>query len=273
MSNNIQVLGIKNILGVDVPVIEGGFGKGQKGVLAKDIADIHGNRLDKINDLIKNNIGRFDMNDLIDLKSKPCEGLQLANLGFTNMQISKTNNIYLLSERGYTKLVSMMDNSNDKKWEIMDRLIDEYFTIRAVINSEEQIKANLLLSIYNGGQDGIVASKQLSEIEIKEATLPLLEQIQADAPKVEAYEEFIDTDNTYTLTTCAKMLGIKPQKELIPYLKNVGLLTNHNMATSTAVKKGVMVIVPNEWKTQTRVTSYGIDYIRKNYKKDKDKYS
>lgn len=162
-----------------------------------------------------------------------------------------------------------MDNSNDRKWDVMDRLIDEYFTMRSVINSEEQLKANLLLSIYNGGQEGIVASKQLTDIEVKEATVPLLEQIETDAPKVEDYDEFIDTDNTYTLTTCAKMLGIKPQKELIPYLKTVGLLTSHNMATSVAVKKGVMVIVPNEWKIQTRVTSYGIDYIRKNYKKDK----
>ena len=57
------------------------------------------------------------------------------------MQISKSNNIFLLSERGYTKLVSMMDNTNEIKWQVMDKLIDEYFAMRAIIKSDEQLKA------------------------------------------------------------------------------------------------------------------------------------
>ena len=40
---------------------------------------------------------------------------------------NRVQNIFLLSERGYTKLVAMMDNNNEKKWEVMDKLIDGYF--------------------------------------------------------------------------------------------------------------------------------------------------
>lgn len=85
-----------------------GFGENEKVMLAKTIAEIHGVELKYINKIINNNIERFGVNDLRDLKSGSFKELQLINLGFTNMQIAKSNNIYLLSERGYTKLVSLM---------------------------------------------------------------------------------------------------------------------------------------------------------------------
>lgn len=46
---------------------------------------------------------------------------------------------------------------------------------------EVDAKANLLLSIYNGGQEGIAAAKKLTELEVEEATKPLL-------PKAEFYQ-------------------------------------------------------------------------------------
>jgi hypothetical protein len=51
----------------------------------------------------------------------------------------------------------------DKAKEIRKQIRREYFAMRQVIQSDEQLKANLLLSIYNGGQEGILASKQLTE--------------------------------------------------------------------------------------------------------------
>ena len=41
---------------------------------------------------------------------------------------------------------------------------------------ELSTKANLLLAIYNGGQEGIAASKKLTEMEVAAATKPLLEE-------------------------------------------------------------------------------------------------
>ena len=38
----------------------------------------------------------------------------LLSLGYSKMEIAKAEHLFLLSERGYTKLVSMLDNSNDK---------------------------------------------------------------------------------------------------------------------------------------------------------------
>ena len=40
--NGLKIRGVQNFLGNEIPVIEGGFGEGQKVVLAKTIAEIHG---------------------------------------------------------------------------------------------------------------------------------------------------------------------------------------------------------------------------------------
>lgn len=85
-----------------------GFGENEKVMLAKTIAEIHGVKLIHINELINKNIERFSINDLLDLKVIGGGDNNLLSLGFSKMQIAKSNNIYLLSERGYTKLVSLM---------------------------------------------------------------------------------------------------------------------------------------------------------------------
>ena len=47
--------------------------------------------------------------DLIDLKSvNPIDSL--LELGFSKQTIANSNNIYLLSERGYAKLIKIMDS-------------------------------------------------------------------------------------------------------------------------------------------------------------------
>ena len=49
-------------------------------------------------------------------------------------------------------LVGFMRTQKAK--EIRKQLRREYFAMREVIKSDEQLKANLLLEIYNGGQAG-----------------------------------------------------------------------------------------------------------------------
>ena len=97
----------------------------------------------------------------------------------------------------------------DKAKEIRKQLRREYFAMREVINSNEQLKANLLLSIYNGGQEGVLASKQLTEMEIKEATTPLLAKIEEDKPLVELANKRIDVKGTISITEATKTFELK----------------------------------------------------------------
>lgn len=126
--NDLVVKGTVGVAGIEVPNIIGGFGEGRKAMLAKHIADIHGKELRIINQNVNRNRARFKDNvDIIDLKNDHFER-SLHELGFSNRDISVSKNIYLLSERGYAKLIKILDD--DKSWDLYDQLLDEYFELR-----------------------------------------------------------------------------------------------------------------------------------------------
>lgn len=131
--NNLVIRGTQIIEGKEVKVIEGGFGEGQKCMLASDIAEQHEVEQKYLNRLITKNLKRFSNNDLINLCDENFKVLS-EHLGLITSNVQKY--CYLLSERGYTKLVAMMANDNEKKWEVMDKLIDDYFSMRAEKRNE-----------------------------------------------------------------------------------------------------------------------------------------
>lgn len=75
---------------------------------------------------------RFKENvDIIDLKKGMGESHTsdfILGLGYTKSAITQAEHIYLLSERGYSKLIKIMDT--DLAWEIHDNIMDEYFQLR-----------------------------------------------------------------------------------------------------------------------------------------------
>lgn len=104
-----------------------GFGKSKKSMLVKDIAKIHEQNVGNVNLLINRNRKRFKDNiDIIDLKHKNF-AIVLSKSGFTQNQINATKNIYLLSERGYAKVLKIIED--DKAWKIYDQLVDNYFKV------------------------------------------------------------------------------------------------------------------------------------------------
>ena len=204
----LMVKGTQEFLGINIPIVEGGFGENQKVILAKTVAEIHGAELRYINQVINRNIEEFEVGvDILDLKNSITNCDSLLEVGFTKQKIANSSNIYLLSEQGYMLLVGFM--KTEKAKEIRKQLRREYFAMREIINSNEQLKANLLLSIYNGGQEGVLASKQLTEMEIKEATTPLLAKIEEDKPLVELANKRIDVKGTISITEATKTFELK----------------------------------------------------------------
>lgn len=128
MNKLIKINGLKEIEGMKFHDIEGGFGEGKKAMLVRDIANIHGRDLKDINRNINNNISRFKKEiDLIDLKVGEYKSLSL-ELGYSNQSYANANNIYLLSERGYAKLLKILED--DIAWEQYEKLVDGYFNMR-----------------------------------------------------------------------------------------------------------------------------------------------
>ena len=244
MTNEIQVKGTQNFMGVEIPVIEGGFRTDKKCITDKTIAEIHNMQVKHVRELIKNNFKRFKENiDIIDLLSDDKFKVVVNDLGLKGS--NRTKNIFILSERGYSKLIKIMDT--DLAWEIHDKLMDEYFTMREIINSNEQLKANLLLQIYNGGQEGVIASKQLTEIEVQEATTPLLKEIEELSPMAKKFELFIDTEGLIDITTFSKNLSIKKlgRNNMYKYLRDNKYLMKDNQPYQEYVANGMFVLKPS----------------------------
>ena len=190
--------GTQTIEGKEVRVIEGGFGEGQKCMLASDIAEQHDVQQKHLNSLITKNIKRFSNNDLINLCDENFK-VGASDLGLITSNVQKY--CYLLSERGYTKLVAMMSNDNEKKWEVMDKLVDDYFRMR------EALKPQL-------PQDYLSALKALVESEEEKQRLSL-EKAKIEEEK----NRLIHQGKLYTTTEIAKELGFKSAKAFNEFLK------------------------------------------------------
>ncbi|PEB56215.1 hypothetical protein CON65_15765 [Bacillus pseudomycoides] len=131
--NELHILGKQNVAGYEFTGIEGGFGEGKKAMLVKEIAEIHNRETWKINERINDNRKRFqDGIDIIDLKTPPFNGYVLESLKIQGIlmqsQIGNAKNIYILSERGYAKLLKILED--DTAWELYDQFVDGYFNMR-----------------------------------------------------------------------------------------------------------------------------------------------
>lgn len=133
----LKVLGQEKIGQYEFTGIEGGFGKNKRAMLVKDIAAIHRKEVKEVNRLINSNINRFKFGiDLLDLKQVISNHL-FSEYGFTKAQWGNANNIYMLSERGYAKLLKILED--DKAWDIYDELVDNYFNMREAIKTDSTI--------------------------------------------------------------------------------------------------------------------------------------
>lgn len=135
MTTQLKVIGKEHIGKIEFTGIEGGFGDDKKAMLVKDIAVIHERPLFKINQLINDNIKRFKTGiDIIDLLNTSEVFREVAKEnGWIGS--NRTQHVYLLSERGYAKLLKILDD--DKAWDKYDELVDNYFNQRAAIKNNE----------------------------------------------------------------------------------------------------------------------------------------
>lgn len=193
-------------MGKEIPVVLGGFGEGKKCICDKTVAEIHDMGAFKVRERIANNISRFKENiDFIDLKKgiltadtseKKGMGdshtLEFAlELGYTKSAITQAEHIYLLSERGYAKLIKIMDT--DLAWEIHDRLIDEYFELRELQANLSELSTELQLLIK-------------MELRQKEQDKKMI-SMQDDIKRLEA-KVTTHNDNYFTVAGYASLRGL-----------------------------------------------------------------
>lgn len=268
MNNKLQIKGTQEFLGINIPVIHGGFGENQKVILAKTAAEIHEMRVDKVNDLIRNNIEEFEIGvDLLDLKVNLGEVYNFEELGFTKMQVAKAKNIYLLSEQGYMTLVMLM--RTDKAKEIRKQLRREYFAMREIINSNEQLKAQLLLKLYNGGIDAVNAANELAKIESAEVAKPLNDKIEKMTPAVETLNTLINKESCWSVEVFAKVLNIPGmgRNNMFRWMREKSILKYNNIPYQNYAKyfevKPINIPRAGMTRLTTLINYDGIIYLHK----------
>ena len=133
--NEIIVKGTQEFMGFTIPIVYGGFGEGQRCVSAKTISTIHSVELFNINKSIRRLVDKnriHDGVDYINLLNSQQEYRKIAEeLGF--LTSNRTKDAFLLSERGYIKLIKYMDD--DTSWDVMENFIDEYFRMKEHIET------------------------------------------------------------------------------------------------------------------------------------------
>ena len=77
--------------------------------------------------------------------------------------------------------------------------------VKEIIKDNQEDFKDLLFAIYNGGQDAVLASKKITEIEIAKATKPLLETIKEQKPAVTFTNTVLKSKDNILMRQLAKI--------------------------------------------------------------------
>lgn len=210
-----------------IPVIEGGFAEGERVLFditlaryaGKDVVDLRTWNICPNLPLWEKGIDYIDLkeyaniNDYIPL---------LLDLGYVTQAISKSEHIFIFSERGVAKVMSTLKNTNPAKWQFLNNFVNEYFNMR------EQLQ-NPYTTPYTPS-NYLEALKQLvKEVEAKELA-------QKEAKEAKLLAESLKDENTVIKDKLNKM-GIKA-----PY--TVTSIQSATKATRTVI---VQYMLDNGW--------------------------
>lgn len=250
-------------MGIEIPIIEGGFGENCRCITDKMIAEIHKMETYNVRARITDNLKRFHENvDYIDLSQRLCDikTLDLVKaLKYSKQAIKQAGHIYILSERGYAKLIKIMDT--DLAWEIHDRLMDEYFEMRKLIKEELSLNDLLLLKICKATTD---SEKALAVAEYNEKIVnPLKETIEKQKPMVGLAELRIDKKGCYSLTDVNKSLGLK-RGRITNWAKERGYIHKTLNEVNADGEKLFKVYSSDGLHNQIGITNDGLQFIKQN---------
>lgn len=121
-------------------------------------------------------------------------------------------------------VIGMMLTESEVAKKLRKDIIDILFNDNREV--ELPRKAQLLLDIYNGGQEGIVASRELVELEKQ----PLLEKIEKDKPKVTFANRVLKSNDNVLVRQVAKMASdegfVIGERKLYKKLREWGYICN-----------------------------------------------
>lgn len=225
-SVSIKVTGTQPFMGREIPVVLGGFGPDARCICDKTAAEIHGMREPDIRRRISDNIERFNAGvDYLDMTQRvhPAHTLEiLLSLGYSKQAITQAEHIYILSERGYFKLVKILNS--DQAWDVYENLLSDYFAMREERKSIKDKSGKYALSEakLNNSRARMAAEwRKLAEFnpvpEYQQICAHYASSALAGKPVLPLPET---KEHTYTAEEVGKMLGVSGNK--------IGRIANEN---------------------------------------------
>jgi len=128
--------------------------RGQKVMIDRDLAELYGVELKRLNEAVKRNIKRFPVNFMFQLSEDEWENLR-SQIATANPNISKVRFLpYVFTEHGVTMLASVLNS--DRAIEISIRIVETFIALRQYAfaqtskNKEiEELRTMLMLHIEN----------------------------------------------------------------------------------------------------------------------------
>jgi hypothetical protein len=266
----LTVKGLVTVEGMKFHEIEGGFGEGKKSMLAKEIAEIHNKKPYHINEAINNNRKRFvDMVDIIDLKGTEVAIDLVESEIYSKNAVNASKNIYLLSERGYAKLLKILDD--DIAWEQYDKLVDGYFAMRKVIK-ENSLEAKVMNELSEMREEYVSSCEEIvdafydvkGDINLIHQTLNMMAEgfktmnsTIATLASIQQQPRVMPKRNrdTSTVTDIAKELRIKP-KEVNDILEKEHIIERRNNSIYARPTVQKSWYRNNQYRDGNKVTYY-----------------
>ena len=196
--------------------------------------------------------------------------IKLKNSDMHNMQIRKLNNAgeKFLTESGVYKLIFKSKKKEAEKFQdwVTDEVLPQIRQTGGYIptkeeESDEEFLARALLVAQR------TLEKKNKELEEKNKI------IEKQKPKVEFYDEVIDSTTVIGMKEVADILNVKGygRNNLFKFLREQGILNRKNEPYRKYIEQGLFeikeskFIVNNEVKTRPTpyATQKGLDYIRK----------
>lgn len=239
MANEIQIFENAEFGKVRVVII-----KGEPWFVGKDIVEVLG---------YEN--GSRDVNRHVDSDDKKL----LTNQNYQNGTFEiPTRGLTIINESGLYSLILSSKLPSAKKFKrwVTAEVLPSLRKHGAYSLDNNTTKAQLLLQIYDGGQDAVIASKQLSELEVKTATAPLLQKIEDDKPYTDFAKHVTESSDSVDVGEFSKIVTKEKIKigrnKLFQWLRDNKYLMNNNVPYQKYINNGYFNVIEI-----TKSTAYG----------------
>ncbi|MEK3855959.1 phage antirepressor KilAC domain-containing protein [Cytobacillus sp. FSL H8-0458] len=222
----------------------------QRVLTTQQLAEAYGTNARRISENFNNNSSRYTEGKHFILLIN--DDLKVFKYEYDNSVVAKTaSSLYLWTEKG-AWLHAKSLNTN-QAWDAYEMLVDDYYTIK----TQQLGIVDKYLSLNE--EDRAIAYFT----ELKEKRM-IKEQLLIAMPKVEKYEQFINSDGLLDMKSLAKIVGWG-RNTLFAFMRENKLLMKDNTPYQQYVNRGYFKLkaksTPIGVKHVTLVTPKGADYI------------